>query len=98
MRGAFEFDLDTNRDGTLTMPSSTSTWGCRAAAMGGDLGPGPDDRGDDHVFFTDHGTKSGNTVLSFCAEQIGMNAANFGQMMDVSLWRSTSTTPAWLPT
>jgi hypothetical protein len=26
------------------------------------------------LFFTDHGTNSGNTVLTFCAEQIGMNA------------------------
>jgi hypothetical protein len=37
------------------------------------------------MFFTDHGTNSGNTVLTFCAEQIGMNAANFGQLMDISV-------------
>ena len=29
-------------------------------------------------FFTDHGTNSGNTVLTICGEQIGMNAADFG--------------------
>jgi hypothetical protein len=29
-------------------------------------------------FFTDHGTNSGNTVLTICGEQIGMNAEDFG--------------------
>jgi len=29
-------------------------------------------------FFTDHGTNSGNTVLTICGEQIGMNANDFG--------------------
>jgi hypothetical protein len=36
-------------------------------------------------FFTDHGTNSGNAVLTFCGEQIGMNAANLGQFMGVSI-------------
>ncbi len=35
-------------------------------------------------FFTDHDTNSGNTVLTICGEQIGMNAANFFDPMDVT--------------
>jgi minor extracellular serine protease Vpr len=35
-------------------------------------------------FFTDHQTNSANTVLYFCGEQIGMNAANLGQAVDVT--------------
>lgn len=35
-------------------------------------------------FFTDHDTNSGNTVMLICGEQIGMNADNFFQPMDVN--------------
>ena len=35
-------------------------------------------------FFTDHDTSSGNTVLPLCGEQIGMNATNFFDPMDVT--------------
>jgi subtilisin family serine protease len=35
-------------------------------------------------FFTDHQTNSANTVMFFCGEQIGMNASNFGQAVDVT--------------
>lgn len=34
-------------------------------------------------FFTDHNTNSGNTVLVICGEQIGMNAANFFQPINL---------------
>jgi subtilisin family serine protease len=35
-------------------------------------------------FFTDHETNNGNTVMTICAEQIGMNATNFGQPINIS--------------
>jgi hypothetical protein len=35
-------------------------------------------------FFTDHDTNSANTILAFCAEQIGMDTSNFGDPMDVT--------------
>ncbi|MCP5095269.1 MAG: S8 family serine peptidase [Chloroflexi bacterium] len=35
-------------------------------------------------FFTDHDTNSGNTVMTICGEQIGMNATNFFQPIDVT--------------
>ena len=35
-------------------------------------------------FFTDHETNSGNTVLTICGEQIGMNATNFFDPIDVT--------------
>lgn len=37
------------------------------------------------LFFTSHETNSGNTVLYICGEQIGMNAANFFDPMDISV-------------
>lgn len=40
----------------------------------------------DAFFYTDHNTNSGNTVLLLCGEQIGMNAANFGQPMNVNAY------------
>jgi hypothetical protein len=35
-------------------------------------------------FFTEHDTNSANTILLLCGEQIGMNAANFGQPIDAT--------------
>jgi minor extracellular serine protease Vpr len=37
-------------------------------------------------FFTDHATNSTNMTLYLCGEQIGMNAANFGQMIDGAVY------------
>lgn len=37
-------------------------------------------------FYTDHQIKSGNTVMSICGEQIGMNAANFFDPMDIDVY------------
>jgi hypothetical protein len=85
--GAFEFDLDTNRDGDFDYAVFNFDLGLpglsdgRNATWVQDLTTGQTTA----MFFTDHGTHSGNMVLTFCAEQIGMNAANFGQMMDVSV-------------
>lgn len=36
-------------------------------------------------FFTDHDTNSGNTVLYICGEQIGLNADNFFDPMDIAV-------------
>jgi hypothetical protein len=83
---SFEFDLDVNQDGTfdyavfnydLSLSTSLSdgrnvTWVVDLATFEASA-----------FFFTDHGTNSGNTVLLFCGEQIGMNASNFFQPMDV---------------
>jgi hypothetical protein len=40
----------------------------------------------DAFFFTEHDTKSGNTVLLLCGEQIGMNASNFFDPMNVNIY------------
>jgi hypothetical protein len=37
-------------------------------------------------FYTDHQIKSGNTVMSICGEQIGMNAANFFDPVDIDVY------------
>ncbi|MCG8349776.1 MAG: S8 family serine peptidase [Chloroflexales bacterium] len=86
----FEFYLDTNQDGTTDyvvfnadrsvsqLSQSTTTDGRNATYVQNNA------TGRASVFFfTDHGTNSANTVLTFCGEQIGMNAENLGQLMGV---------------
>jgi len=88
--GAFpqEFDvlLDTNRDGTpdfviFTAPASSSdaTW----LTYSFDLND--PDAVPTAYFYTDNGTNDSNTLLTICGEQIGMNATNFFQPMDMSV-------------
>ena len=83
---SFWFVLDTDQDGTddyivinrdLTFSGLDDgrnvTWSVNL------------DTGDaEAFFFTDHQTNSANTVLLFCGEQVGLNATNFGQPMDVT--------------
>jgi hypothetical protein len=75
----FEFELDTDNDGTpdylvinrdLTLTNVTDG---RNVTWVADLSTGLADA----FFFTQHYTNSGNTVLLFCGEQIGMNAEDF---------------------
>jgi minor extracellular serine protease Vpr len=85
-----EFDVyfDTNRDGTpdfvaYTFDYSNSTdFDGRNATHVVNLNTG---KGTVY-FYTDHATNSTNTTLLLCGEQIGMNATNFRQMMDVSVY------------
>lgn len=80
--------LDTNRDGTadyevfnfdLSLSSALSDG--RNVTWVANLTTGLANA----FFFTDHGLQSSNTVLTFCAEQIGMSLANVGQLMDVQI-------------
>jgi subtilisin family serine protease len=82
---SFEIYLDTNQDGTpdylvinrdvtLTDVSDGRNLSWVVNLATGDA---------EAFFFTDHQAQSNNTVLPFCGEQIGMNAANFGQPMDL---------------
>jgi subtilisin family serine protease len=83
---SFEFDLDVNRDGVFDfavfnfdLSLSTSLSDGRNVTWVADLATG-----DASAFFTtEHGTNSGNTVLYFCGDQIGMNASNFFQPIDL---------------
>ncbi len=81
---AFEFDLDTDQDGTFdyavfNQDLSLGLSDGRNVTWVANLATG----GLSAFFFTDHETNSGNTVLLFCGEQIGMNASNFFDPMDV---------------
>jgi minor extracellular serine protease Vpr len=85
-----EFDVyfDTNRDGnpdyaayTFDVSNST-TFDGRNATHVVDLAAGVRRA----WFLTDHSTNSTNTTMVLCGEQIGLTAANFGQMMDVSVY------------
>ena len=83
----FELDLDTNQDGTLDYAVFNFD-----ASLSPELDDGRNTvfaqnlaTGDvTAFFFTDHDTQSGNTVLLICGEQIGMNATNFLQPIDVT--------------
>ena len=80
--------LDTNQDGTddyVVMNADASgplglsdgrslTWAFNLATGEGDA-----------WFYTDHGTNDGNTILTICGDQIGMNAANFFQPMTMDV-------------
>lgn len=74
---SISFFLDTNRDGTddyeiftFDLAGSALSDG-RNAVYAANLATGASSI----FFFTDHDTNSGNTVLTICGEQIGMNAA-----------------------
>ncbi len=85
-----EFDVyfDTNRDGTPDFVaytfdlSNSTTFDGRSATHVVNLS----NNTGSVYFYTDHATNSVNTTLLFCGEQIDMNAANFGQMMDVGVY------------
>jgi hypothetical protein len=83
----FAFDLDVDQDGVfdyevfnydLALPAITDG---RNVTWVADLATGDASA----FFYTDHGTNSGNTVLYFCGEQIGMNATNFFQPVDIQV-------------
>ena len=75
---AFEWDIDTNQDGT----ADYAVFNFEAA---GDLSDGRNvvfvdqiaGDADSAFFFTDHATNSANTVLTICAEQIGLTGEDF---------------------
>ena len=84
---AFEWDLDTDGDGdfdyavfNLDIGGSTlsdgrnATWVQNLATDAATI-----------FFLTDHGTNSGNTVLTLCGEQIGMDASDFGTPISADL-------------
>jgi minor extracellular serine protease Vpr len=78
---AFFVDIDTDRDGVpdyevynLDDGSGTNvTWADDLNTLDSTA-----------YFYTDHGTNSSNTILTICGEQIGLNASNFFQPMDIS--------------
>jgi subtilisin family serine protease len=82
--GLFEFDLDTNQDGefdfaVFNFDAALNLTDGRNVTWVQNLQTGDASA----FFFTDHGTNSGNTVLLFCGEQIGMDADNFFQPIDM---------------
>lgn len=83
----FDFYLDTDGDGTddYNVFNYALDFGLsdgRSVTWVFDLNTGDATA----FFFTDHEMNSGNTVLLFCGEQIGMDATNFFQPIDVDLF------------
>ena len=83
----FEIDLDTNQDGIADYAVFDFD-----ASLSGQLSDGRNQTFVQNLttgattsfFFVDHDTQSGNTVLLLCGEQIGMNAKNFFQPIDLT--------------
>ena len=75
---SFEWDIDTNQDGE-------ADYAVFNLELAGDLSDGRnvvfvDELAGDNdtgFFFTDHATNSGNTVMTICAEQIGLTGEDF---------------------
>ena len=77
----FYIDMDTDQDGVLDYEiynidegGPNVTWAVDLTTLDATA-----------YFYTDHGTNSSNTVLTVCGEQIGMNASNFFQPMDIEV-------------
>jgi minor extracellular serine protease Vpr len=83
---AFEWDIDTDGDGdhdffVFNFELAGNLSDGRNVVIAGPIGsPGTP------VFFTDHATNSGNTVLTICAEDIGLSAADIGQPLTADLF------------
>ena len=82
----FEFDLDIDQDGTLDyavfnfdLSNSGALSDGRNVTWSLNLATGLQEA----FWFTVHPTNSGNTVLTVCGEQVGINAANAGDLVDV---------------
>jgi hypothetical protein len=86
---SFFIDLDTDQDGNpdyavvnrdLSGPGTISDG--RQLSWVLDYSAG----GLSAFFFAEHATNTGNTVLLICGEQIGMNASNFFQNVDMTVY------------
>jgi hypothetical protein len=86
-----QIDLDTDRDGSADFTVLNAPF----SFLLGDGGLG-DARevtgvidnatgGVSVFFFTEHATNTNNTVLLICGEQVGLNAADFGRPVDVTV-------------
>ena len=85
---SFEVDIDADQNGAVDYAVFTAERPYGAQALDGrnvtyvrNVATG----GVSSHFYTDHQMKSGNTVMFICGEQIGMNAANFFDPMDISV-------------
>jgi subtilisin family serine protease len=83
---SFEVDIDADQDGDFDYAVFTAEQGYPSFALDGrnltyvlNLTTGTLGA----FFYTDHDMKSGNTVMLICGEQIGMNAQNFFDPMDI---------------
>ncbi len=86
MPGEYDVLLDTNQDGTpdyviFTAPAGTDD--ISELVYSFDLND--PDAVPVAFFYADNGTNDANTLLTICGEQIGMNATNFFQPMDMSV-------------
>jgi hypothetical protein len=85
--GVFEFDLDTDNSGIPEYAVFNFDLGLpglgdgRNATWVENLSTGEASA----MFFTDQGTNSANTVLTFCGDQIGMTAADFGKQVKMNV-------------
>lgn len=85
---SFEVDIDADQNGTVDYAVFSAEQPSGAQALDGRNLTYVLNKATGRVsanFYTDHQIKSGNTVMFICGEQIGMNAANFFDPMDISV-------------
>ena len=85
---SFQVNIDADQDGTVDYAVFTAERPYGAMGLDGRNMTYVRDVATGRVsayFYTDHQIKSGNTVMFICGEQIGMNAANFFDPMDISV-------------
>lgn len=82
---SIEINLDTNNDMTYDYQVRTADFTLNSLNDGRNLAWVVNLRtgAATAFFFTEHNTNSGNTVLSICGDQIGMNASNFFQPINL---------------
>ena len=85
---SFTVDIDADQDGDLDYEVYTSDQSGSALTDGRNVTFVYDaaTRGSTAFFYTDHQMRSGNTVMLICGEQIGMNADNFYDPMDINVY------------
>jgi hypothetical protein len=85
--GEYDIFLDTNQDGdddfVIFNAPVNGTSDVRELTYSFDLND--PDAVPQAFFFADNGTNDSNTLLTICGEQIGMNATNFFEQMDMSV-------------
>lgn len=85
---SFTVDIDADQDGDLDYEVYTSDQSGSALTDGRNVTFVYDaaTRGLTAFFYMDHQMRSGNTVMLICGEQIGMNADNFYDPMDINVY------------
>ncbi len=85
--GEYDVFFDTNRDGDpdFVVFNAAANGTADISELTFSLDLNDPDAEPQAFFYADNGTNDSNTLLTICGEQIGLDANNFGDLMDVSV-------------